>query len=123
MPSHYAFQISLDLSVAATHNEYVQQAFQVGPIPIYQAEKTVRNDLDRRFVKLLPCAVYDATRYIGSDGLSQKSSDIRHIPFYRKHLDEFDGSPKGLAFLDHLGLATLIQKLSHVWEPKPRRPL
>jgi hypothetical protein len=98
----------------------MQQIFQLAAPPIYQADKPVRNDLYRRFVKRCPCVVCGATLNIGSHGLSQESSDQRCILLGECH-SPFDYGRQGFAPLHHLNLTALIQEFSQLRELRQRR--
>ena len=100
----------------------MDQAFQLAPRPIYQAEKPVRNDLYQRLIKRFPCLVGGATREIdpmhtGSYGLGAKACDTACLPGCRKCRREFDANARALAERHHLD-----ELFYHLWERKQRSP-
>jgi len=68
----------------------MQQASQVNPRPIYQAEKPVRDEKYKAFLRKLCCVICGSYRaveaaHFGAHGLSQKASDLDTLPLCRWH--------------------------------------
>lgn len=99
------------------------EATQITPRPIYKAEKPIRNEQYKRFIKRLPCVACLKTWGIdpchtGPHGLSSKSSDLSCIPLCRRCHDAFDADPRGFAESEGLDIAALVARFNQLWKER-----
>jgi len=107
------------------------QAFELKPRPLYRAEKPVRDEAYKRFIRSFPCIVCRGTRWIeaahfGMHGISSKSSDLNTLPVCRQHhrtapLSYHKLSPAKFALAHNLDIAGLTAEFNNLWESKQRR--
>jgi hypothetical protein len=104
----------------------VHKAFQVATTSVYRAEKPVRNERYKRFVKSFACAACEATRdvdpcHTGPHGLSVKGCDLKVIPLCRPCHEAMGANPKAFAKRYGLNVPKLIKSLNALWAERQRR--
>ena len=100
----------------------MERVFGIRSERIYVAEKPVRDERYKAFVRSLPSAV--SGRYAcdpchtGGHGIGTKSSDLSCIPLTRKEHREFDQDPRGFAERHGLDVTALVDRLNRAYEIK-----
>jgi hypothetical protein len=99
------------------------EAFDIKPRPIYKAEKPVRDQRYRQFIKRLPCVACLRTwgvdpAHTGPHGTGQKACDLKCIPLCRACHNKFDADPRGFAEREKLDIPALIARFNRFYQEK-----